>query len=75
MASTSHDTPNRQQYFTKPINPDNYEQESTFQTGRPGDVHDELAFFSDVDNCDKPSHVVNNFQKSSHDVVIVISYS
>ena len=30
--------------------------------------------FSDVNHSDKPHQVVNNFQKSSHGVVIVISY-
>ena len=30
--------------------------------------------FSDVNHSDKPRLVVNNFQKLSHDVVIVISY-
>ena len=34
-----------------------------------------LICFSDVNHSDRPGQLVNNFQKSSHDVVIVISYN
>ena len=30
--------------------------------------------FTDVDHSDKPGQVVNNFQKSSHNVVVVIKW-